>query len=61
MISLPWGWRLEAIGAVIGSKSLDDMDTLYAAVEQRDDPTLRGRPLVVGATPGERGAMATDF
>ncbi|MGK2922692.1 MAG: DNA polymerase IV, partial [Methyloceanibacter sp.] len=25
------------------------MDAFYAAVEQLDDPTLRGRPLLVGS------------
>lgn len=36
-----------------------DCDCFYAAVEMRDDPSLRGRPLAVGGRPDQRGAVAT--
>jgi DNA polymerase-4 len=36
-----------------------DMDAFYAAAEQRDAPALWGRPVVVGAQSGGRGAVAT--
>jgi DNA polymerase-4 len=35
-----------------------DMDAFYAAVEQMDDPSLRGRPILIGP-PSSRGVVLT--
>ena len=36
-----------------------DMDAYFAAVEQRDNPQYRNKPIIVGGKPDSRGVVAT--
>ena len=36
-----------------------DMDCFFAAVEEREHPEYKGKPVIVGASPGGRGVVST--
>src|SRR5467141_2446618 len=34
-----------------------DMDAFFASIEQRDHPAYRGKPVIVGSPPDQRGVV----
>jgi DNA polymerase-4 len=36
-----------------------DLDAFFASIEQRDNPELRGKPVIIGGKPDQRGVVST--
>ena len=36
-----------------------DIDAFFASVEQRDNPTLKGKPVIIGGLPGDRRSVVS--
>lgn len=36
-----------------------DMDAFYASIEQRDHPAFKGKPVIIGSPPDQRGVVST--
>src|SRR5262249_3908332 len=51
--------QIEAAASTIMARVIFhlDMDAFYASIEQRDHPEFRGKPVIVGSPPTQRGVV----